>query len=264
MECSQCNFRFTGSPPDENVIGNYYKSESYISHSDTSRGIINKLYHIARDIMLARKSKLVKKFTGLSDGTLLDIGCGTGYFPKYMNNIGWKTFATERDPDAKAFARDINGISILDDKDIFDYKPGSFDCITLWHVLEHIHNPGRLLDAIKGMLNDSGTIVIAVPNSSSFDARHYGKDWAAWDVPRHLWHFEPATFRDFMKRQQLNVIATRRLPFDSFYVSILSEKYRKGHLPILSGLTIGFISFINSLFKKDRTSSLIYILKKSS
>lgn len=263
FKCHDCGFTFSNNYPDEEVIGEYYKSDNYISHSDTHIGLVNKLYHHARAIMLSRKYRIVGKYSRLKRGTLLDIGCGTGYFAKYMISKGWDVTGIEKDNQARLYAESVNKVKVFDNQELNNLEPSSYDCISLWHVLEHFHDPDSLLEIIVKSLKDNGIIVIALPNNNSFDASHYKAFWAAWDVPRHLWHFTSATITKYLQPFGLEIIAVKRLPFDAFYVSILSEKYKNGRPGLLKGLLVGTASWIRSLFDIKSTSSLVYIVRKA-
>lgn len=263
MQCSKCGFIFTNDYPDENDIGSYYKSEKYISHSDRRTGAVDRLYHLARKIMLSRKYRIVRKYSGLKRGSLLDIGCGTGYFPAYMKSKDWDAEGIEKDKEARAFASEVNLVNVSGSEKLDNLEPGFYDCITLWHVLEHFHYPDQLLKQAAVALKDNGIMIIALPNNRSFDARHYGAAWAAWDVPRHLWHFSPGTMAVYLRKFGLVTEAVSRLPFDAFYVSILSEQTQGSKFSLLKGMFFGKISWLNSLAKRDETSSLAYIVKKS-
>lgn len=262
IKCNSCSFKFTGDCPPEKEIGQYYKSENYISHSDTSKGILARLYHLARTLMLRRKYNLVKKYTGLKKGTLLDIGCGTGYFPGYFKKHGWEAIGIEKDENTRKYATSINGVEVFDQGHIKSLQSNHFDCITMWHVLEHFHDPDSALNSAIAALKNAGILLIALPNCDSYDANYYGPDWAAWDVPRHLWHFTPSTFGKYISGFNLEISAIHRLPFDSFYVSILSEKNRQNRMPLIWGTAIGKLSFLKSLANVRNSSSIIYVVRK--
>jgi len=261
FQCSNCQFIFTQNVPVENEIGKYYQSEDYISHSDTNEGLINKAYHFVRKIMLGRKYKLIKSLYKGND--ILDIGCGTGYFLDFMKRKQYKTLGVEADSDARAQGIKNFGLDILPPEDLFNGAiKDKFGIISLWHVLEHLYDPKEYMKAIRGILKDDGHLIIAVPNCSCYDAEYYKNYWAGYDVPRHLWHFTPSTLELFAKNTGFEVIKMKGLPFDPFYVALLSEKYKGGSLGMIKGGMIGFISFIKSLFNVRKSSSVIYVLKK--
>ncbi len=263
-ECTQCGFRFTLSPPSELKIGDYYLSEDYISHSDTKRGLTERLYHLARRIMLRKKLRLVNRVNGLNKGVLLDIGCGTGYFPSYMKEHGWQATGIEINEKARNYAISKFGLNVISPEEVDSIQTNSFDCITLWHVMEHFHNPELWFSTIDKMLKKEGKCIIALPNSASSDAKWFKKYWAAWDVPRHLWHFSPDSFRKFADRCGYEITETYGMPFDGFYISILSYKNKKSMLALPIGLLCGFFFFVSTLFNKEKSSSIIYVLEKKS
>ena len=261
-KCLVCGFEFTQDYPEEAEIGNYYESEDYISHSDTSIGFSNKLYRLARKIMLRRKIRIIRKVTGLKTGNLLDIGSGTGHFADTMRNAGWQVKGIEINEKARSFSKSNFGLEISGPEYISVFQPGIFDCITLWHVLEHFHEPYKYAAEIIRLLKPGGVCVIALPNSWSFDAAHFGKFWAAYDVPRHLWHFNPATFRHFTDKAGFKTEKLLTLPLDIFYISFLSEKYSGSIIPLFTGIAVAKMYTFASSFNKNRSSSLIYVLKK--
>jgi 2-polyprenyl-3-methyl-5-hydroxy-6-metoxy-1,4-benzoquinol methylase len=262
VKCSVCSFEFTQDYPEEADIGQYYESEDYISHSDTSIGFSNKLYRLARKIMLRRKMRIIRMVTGLKTGSLLDIGSGTGHFANTMRNAGWQVKGIEKNEKARSHSKSNFGLEISAPEYISSLQPGIFDCITLWHVLEHFHEPYKYAAEIIRLLKPGGVCVIALPNSWSFDAVHFGKFWAAYDLPRHLWHFNPATFRRFADKAGFKTEKLLTLPLDIFYISILSEKYSGSRIPLFTGIAVAKMYTFASFFKKTRSSSIIYILRK--
>jgi 2-polyprenyl-3-methyl-5-hydroxy-6-metoxy-1,4-benzoquinol methylase len=260
--CGDCGFEFTQDYPEENEIGKYYESDDYISHSDTSKSLSDKLYRLARSFMLRRKSNIVRKLTGLKTGTILDIGSGTGHFADTMKSAGWQVKGIEINEKARNFSMANFGLDVIAPEYISALQSERFDIITLWHVLEHFHDPFKYASEIRRLLKPDGVCIIALPNSSSFDAWHFSKFWAAYDVPRHLWHFNPSTFRIFASKTGFMVKKILTLPLDLFYISILSQRYSGSRLPFLTGIVVAKMYTFASFFKKERSSSLIYILRK--
>ena len=257
-ECKHCSLRFTQSIPDAKDIGRYYQSGDYISHSDTKKGLVNNLYHIVRNYTLQQKKKLITQYTGLNSGRLLDVGCGTGSFLSVMKTAGWQVNGLEPDEEARALALQKN-ITVDPVDHLFSFPPASFNAITLWHVLEHVHELHRYMDQLKKLLTTNGVIFIAVPNYTSADARHYKESWAAYDVPRHLYHFSPASMSTLLSLHGLKEVKTLPMWFDSFYVSMLSEKYRGGN--IVSAMVEGTKSNLKTASSHNECSSLIYVIK---
>lgn len=261
-QCNSCGFRFTIDAPDVENISRYYHSENYISHSDTQKGIVNKLYHTVRNLMLKRKLRLIRSLTTGKD--LLDIGCGTGYFPHFMQQNGYNASGMEIEPGARKFAADNFGLKVSSPDELLNEKhTAQFDVITLWHVLEHLYEPARYLNWIFDSLKNEGVLLIALPNCDSYDARKYKENWAAYDVPRHLWHFKPSTFEKLISQHGFKLERIKSLPFDAYYNSMMSAKYAGKKPSFLHGLVTGHISNDLSTFNSKKYSSVIYICKKA-
>lgn len=260
MECPRCTGRFIQPFPPEDELPAYYHSEAYISHTDTQKGLINRLYRLARKETLRSKQRRIEKAGGLKNGKLLDIGAATGHFMHTMEQSGWDVTGVEPDEGARQKAKEQFGLTLLPRVDLETLPEKSFDVITLWHVLEHIHDLHGTLEQIRRLLKPSGILVVAVPNYLSYDARYYGKYWAAWDPPRHLYHFTPKAMKQLMASHKLRITSQKRMSLDSFYISLLSEKNRKGNSPI-RGLTVGKISWFKSIFQPETCSSLMYFME---
>jgi SAM-dependent methyltransferase len=264
FKCGECGFIFTLKYPDEENIGKYYESDDYISHDDNAKGFLNLIYLQARSLMLKEKRRIIEKTTHLRKGRILDIGCGTGYFAATMKKGGWVVTGIEPNVKARDFAARHFALDVISPEDISELPAGIFDCITLWHVLEHFHDPFSYAAEIKRLLRPDGVCICALPNCGSFDADHYGEYWAAYDVPRHLWHFTPETFRLFAEKTGFYITETKSLPLDVFYISILSEKNIGKKFNFLIGMIKGTLFAFRSLFNKSKNSSLIYFLSKVS
>lgn len=257
VACSDCQFRFTDNAPDEVVIGRYYHSTDYVSHSNTRKGLINRLYHIARSFTLETKRAFVQKATGKAVGMHLDVGSGTGTFVYTMEKAGWSSIGLEPDEAARETAAKLYKADVFPADHLFSLPEGTYNAITMWHVLEHVHQLDNYISKLKKLLAPGGKLIIAVPNYTSLDAKHYGAYWAAYDVPRHLYHFAPVSMRQLMERHGLQVVKTQPMWLDSLYVSMLSEKYKKGNF--MKAVLIGLLSNIKTIFNKEQCSSLIYV-----
>ena len=263
FDCADCSFRFTQMIPSPATIGPYYNSEVYISHSDTKEGFVNRVYHTARDLMLNRKLKLVQSLT--SGKRLLDIGSGTGYFLDQMKRNGYQVKGIEIDAEARRMTKERFGIVVGEPSRLLTGQiKEKVEIVTMWHVLEHLHDLHGYMKSIRHQMTDDGVLLIAVPNHASYDAQYYKKLWAAYDVPRHLWHFTPKTVAQLADKNGFEVINQKRLPLDPFYNSLLSEQYKGNKLALLSGGVIGAISLFKSYLNADKSTSPIYILKKKS
>lgn len=242
--------------PVPNNLERYYASEDYISHTDSKTSLFDKTYQFVKNYTLQKKLKLINSFN-TEEKSILDIGAGTGDFLKVCEKGGWRINGVEPSEKARDFAKNKN-INLVEDISKIDDK--QFDVITLWHVLEHIPNLTEYVQQLKSLLKPNGFLIIAVPNYKSFDSEHYKEFWAAYDVPRHLWHFSKTAISKIFSFVEIKVEKILPMKFDSFYVSLLSEKYKtKKSRPIHA-----FLTGLKSNMKAKRSgeySSLIYILK---
>lgn len=262
--CTHCGFRFTNNFPSEDAIGKYYDSPEYISHSDSDKGVINRLYHLFRRKMLKKKVGLVASHTTTPSIQLLDIGCGTGYFLQAAKEQGWFVSGIEKDEKARESATHRSGLIVNDENSFWNTEPASFNVVTLWHVLEHLEKLNETIHKIKEIVTPDGIIVLALPNFHSYDAKFYKEWWAAYDIPRHLWHFSPDTVEKLLEKHNLHIVKKIRMPLDAFYISLLSEKY-KGSNPTtryVRAFGVGTMGFIHSLSNLEQASSIIYIARK--
>lgn len=262
-ECGACTLRFTQDVPESAEIGRYYQSENYISHSNSTKGLINRLYHVIRKQTLSDKRRLIQSATSLKQGKMLDIGAGTGAFAGHMKASGWEVTGLEPDESARKIAASVNGVNLLPASDLFSLPPDHYDAITLWHVLEHVHDLHPYLGQLGRLLKRNGRIFIAVPNYTSHDAAVYGEFWAAYDVPRHLYHFSPESMERLLSKNGLQLLVMQPMWFDSFYISMLSEQYKSGHSNTVKAVWTGLRSNMKAFVDKTRCSSLVYVIQKS-
>jgi 2-polyprenyl-3-methyl-5-hydroxy-6-metoxy-1,4-benzoquinol methylase len=261
-KCNSCTFLFTTPVPNQDAIGRYYASDVYISHTDSNKGVIEQLYQLVRKRTLAGKRKLIASLTHREKGSILDYGCGTGAFLNEMKSHGWKTDGIEPDAGARAKAEQLIGGDIGLPNELPNLTAQSYDAVTMWHVLEHVHDLNKTIQEVKRVLKPEGKLFVAVPNHQSFDAQHYGTYWAAYDVPRHLHHFSPETMKSLMERHGLKIVVKKGMWFDSFYVSMLSEKYKIGKINYFKAFFIGLISNLYAFLNVEKCSSLIYVISK--
>nr|WP_298660333.1 class I SAM-dependent methyltransferase [uncultured Flavobacterium sp.] len=244
--------------PDLSLLSKYYESEDYISHTDGKRTFFEKIYHFVKKRAIKNKVKLINSYHK-NKGALLDVGCGTGDFLVEAQNQGWKATGYEPNEAAKKLTISKN-VSTIDD--LVSLSANSFDVITLWHVLEHVPNLEEYIKNLKKLLKPSGTLIVAVPNYKSYDAIYYKRHWAAYDVPRHLWHFSKKSIKRLFSDVDMNLACVLPMWFDSFYVSMLSEKHKTGKINFIKAVFIGLRSNCVGLFKKE-FSSHIYVLKNN-
>ena len=239
-------------------LASYYKSENYISHTDSKKSLLDKVYQSVKNITLKRKLKLIDSFK-TSSKNILDVGAGTGDFLKVCKNSSWNVFGVEPNLDARNIAAK-KGITLQEN--LSEVKNIQFDVITLWHVLEHVEDLSAYISTLNKLLSKDGKLVIAVPNFKSEDANYYKEFWAAFDVPRHLWHFSQTSISKLFSSENMIVEKTIPMKFDAYYVSLLSEKYKSGKMNPIKSFYRGFVSNLKANRSKEY-SSLVYVLKKS-
>lgn len=248
----------THPQPSPDKLGSYYESEDYISHTDGRRSLFEKLYHAVKQKALRDKINIVEQFQP-KKGKILDIGAGTGDFLVTAKQHGWDITGLEPNEKAKSIAQN-KGVKFLEN--LAAIPDATMDVITMWHVLEHVPDVEAQIAELKRIVKPDGTIIIAVPNYKSYDAQHYGKHWAAYDVPRHLWHFSKKAIEVLFSRQDMQLIKIFPMKFDSFYVSLLSEKYKTGKMSFIKGFFVGLRSNIKAA-RNFEYSSHIYVIKPS-
>lgn len=259
IQCKNCDLRITSPRPNDEDLGKYYESEDYVSHSDTKKGVVNFLYQNVKSITLNKKEKLISGFN--TSKKLLDIGCGTGDFLLYCKNKGWEVSGLEPDTNARKKNHEKGLKNVKDSSELFSLSKKSFGIITMWHVLEHVSELNDYMEQLHKILQDDGRLLIAVPNPDSPDAIKYKEYWAAFDVPRHLFHFSKKNIKELAEKHNFLLDEIKPMVFDSFYVSMLSEKYKNGSL--ISASINGLTSNLKAASTTNH-SSLIYILSKKA
>jgi 2-polyprenyl-3-methyl-5-hydroxy-6-metoxy-1,4-benzoquinol methylase len=262
IKCQECHFVITSPRPDDSTLGKYYLSDDYISHTNEAKSLIDKVYLVARNYTLAWKRKLILNHTNQVESKLLDYGCGTGAFINATTQDGWKAFGVEPSKEAREEAQRVTQSKVYES--LNEIEGHVFNAITLWHVLEHVPDLNDLLQKLKSILAHNGTMFIAVPNHSSWDGNKYKEHWAGYDVPRHLWHFSHETMKTLLENNGLTLKEIIPMKLDAYYISLLSEKYKKGNTTI-SGMLNAFMNGLKSNILAKRSSqysSLIYIVKK--
>ena len=258
LRCNGCSFVLTSPRPLDNELGKYYPKSTYVSHNEKPKGVFDRIYFQVQKANLRDKLKKILRHS--KTGALLDYGCGSGSFLGFMQQNGWKVEGVELSKEAAEIARKRTDSAIWS-PDEFVIQPNKYDVISLWHVLEHLPDFERVVEKLKASLKPGGVLLIAVPNHKSYDANYFGKNWAAWDVPIHLWHFNREVMTQLAKNWNMNFEETLPMPFDAFYVSMLSAQNKKKKLWFLEGALRGLISNVKAKSNKE-ASSLIYILKK--
>lgn len=260
VQCSNCGLRFTNPRPVPADLGKYYQSPDYISHSNSKKGLFHSIYQLIRKYTLSRKYRLIGQHA--KGKHILDIGCATGEFLNFMKSKGWVTRGIEPDEAARKQAILRYDLSVGDENHLKELGNDLFDVITLWHVLEHVSDLQQRMTDLYRLLKPGGLLVIAVPNPESGDAVKYGSFWAGYDVPRHLYHFTQGSMTFLLDRFSFTLEKILPMKWDSFYVSLLSEKYRHGKMKWFPGIWNGYCSNRAAL-KNSEYSSLIYLSRKS-
>ncbi|MBR3493272.1 MAG: class I SAM-dependent methyltransferase [Bacteroidales bacterium] len=258
-ECLNCGLSYTMPRPNKEKIGEYYKSEEYYSHQENKKGFIPRLYESVKKVNLKHKYNLATQ--GLNVGKMLDIGCGVGDFLHTAEEHGWTCTGVEPSEDAKAIAKTKTKANIINSEDMEKIPNATFDLITMWHVLEHVDDLKWQIEQLHRLTKTKGRIVIAVPNYKSYDAQYYKELWAAYDVPRHLSHFNKNVLTKIFKSKNLELVRTDKLIWDAYYISYMSEQYKQHKFPLLKGTFRGCISNCKARHTKE-WSSMVYIFEK--
>lgn len=249
----------TSPRPNDEDLGKYYEGVDYISHSDAKKSVFDRIYQLVRNYTIKRKIKLINSFE-TSHKTILDIGAGTGDFLVACKDNGWSVDGVEPSSKARSIAEEKLVLKLK--TELSKLSTQQFDIITMWHVLEHVSDLDEYISRLNSLLKENGKLLVAVPNHNSFDAKHYGKFWAAYDVPRHLWHFSQKAIGELFEKEKMKVVKTLPMKFDAFYVSLLSEKYKKGKMNPFKAFYIGLQSNLKAKQTKEH-SSLIYVIQKA-
>lgn len=260
VHCRSCSAAFTQDAPDTDSIAPYYASDDYISHSDTRDGLLNRIYHAVRGRMLRRKMRWVQR--NASGTRAIDIGAGTGYFCESLTQAGFEATGYEPDERARTTAEE-RGVTLHPMEAFTDRPADSADVVTMWHVLEHVHDLHGMVQHIRAVMSANGTLILALPNHRSADARVYGAAWKAWDVPKHLYHFTPEAVDRLCDAHDLVVYRRRQLPFDPFYIALLSEQQSGSWWTALLRLpVVPLWSWLRGAITARSASSVVYFIKK--
>ena len=259
FKCNSCSHKFTNPVPNEEAIGEYYKSENYISHTNASKSLFDKAYQTVKAISLNNKEKLLIKYGVNKSVRFLDYGAGTGSFVNHLDNKSWNVLGLEISKDARGLSSKQN--LLFDIEKLSEIEEKSLSGFSMWHVLEHIYRPEKLLKSLASKINDNAVGFIAVPNNDSWDAQYYGADWAALDLPLHFSHFTRGSMQTLLSNSGFELIQKEIMPFDAYYISMLSEANKKSVLSSFKGVLNGFKSNLKGKSKRN-TSSLIFVVKK--
>lgn len=257
--CLECGLLFTQNRPDKESIGIYYDSTNYVSHDSSKKSLLTWVYQQARKYMLKKKFQIIRPFKP-ELSRILDYGAGDGHFVEYLLQLGKKAEGIEPSEMARHNFEKRNNKKLF--AGLNNLEPSQlFQVITLWHVLEHIHDLNPTMELLLSHLESKGIIVIAVPNQKSIDKKEFGANWAAWDVPRHLYHWDEKSLSCFMEKFGLKRIYINQLPLDPFYIGLVSAKYADKNS--LVGLYQGLRSYFHGKNNPSEGSTLLTIWMKN-
>jgi 2-polyprenyl-3-methyl-5-hydroxy-6-metoxy-1,4-benzoquinol methylase len=268
LECDACGLRRTDPAPPEDEIGRYYDAEDYVGVTGSRAGALNRVYHVVRWGTVRWRARIAAAAAGVRRGRVIDVGCGTGEFVAQMAKRGWTAYGVEPHPGARRLAttcvQRFPHATVLDVPAFRALTAERFDVATLWQVIEHVHDPSDVVARLGRLLAPNGALVIACPNWRSFDAGYYGADWYGYDPPRHLWHFRPEAMRRLLAGRGFQVDAMRTLPLDPYYLALLGERYVPRGVPLLHPLAIAFRSMVAGLRDVTRSSTVVYVARRST
>lgn len=261
VKCEDCEFLFTNPRIEEENIGEYYKSDKYISHTNSDKGLFNFLYQTVRKHAIKTKTKLL--LNSVDTTKHLDIGCGTGEFLNSCKKKNIECVGIEPSEIARSKAIKNYNLDVKSDTNLNQFSEERFDSVSMWHVLEHVYDLNKTIENLNRIIRKDGVLIVALPNHKSFDAKNYKNYWAAWDVPIHVNHFCPKTITKLMSKYNFTLKNKIGMKFDSFYVSLLSSEYRSGRKKYLEGFIMGIISNVSAMLGFSEYSSTIYIFKNN-
>ena len=254
--CVDCGLKFTNPRPMDANLSDYYQSEKYYSHSKKKNGLVPWLYQIIKRKNIRTKYQQI--VPAKKTGKILDIGCGTGDFLLYCKEKSWKIYGIEPDKGARRIAEALLQQEIFSANETNQWDDSTFDIITMWHVLEHVSDLNMQFIELQRLIKKGGKLVLALPNFQSYDSVYYNEHWAAWDVPRHLYHFNKQMISRTASKYGFELLESLPMKWDSYYVSLLSEQSKGSALPIIPATIRGFISNLKAS-KSGDFSSKIYV-----
>lgn len=261
-QCPDCNMVFTVNPPAESDMRQYDRFKQKIRLYEKQETLTGWLHYRIKIYMLRHKAEFVRKMSYRHTGSLLNYGAEAGFFSDAMEKRGWKVTSVEKYHEQRVFALEMFHHRMIDESDMEQLRPDTFDVITMWHVFEHQYHPDALLDRFHELLKPGGVLIMACPNIESNDARHYGADWAAYNVPRHLLHFSPTTLNNLVSKHGFVLMEHRSMPFDCFYISILSERNHGHRMAFIRGMWYGTKCWLKTLAHRKQASSMVYAFRK--
>ena len=202
VRCRQCRLVYLNPRPTLDEIGAYYPQE-YEPYRRTARALRSPLLELHQRLKLRSRVRAVTRLA--TEGRLLDVGCGSGGFLREMSRLdGWQVSGIEISSQMARFAREQLGLEVsqgtLEDARL---PAGTFDVVTMWDVLEHVHDPQETLRYVERILKPGGWLLVSTPNADSVDARLFGRYWIGLDMPRHLYVFSRETLEATLRKAGL-------------------------------------------------------------
>lgn len=250
--CGACGMKRTIDAPALKDIGTYYAHESYVSHT----GVRVWPLRVLRTLRLWLRAHMISSFFQRK-GSLLDIGCGVGDFAALIQKQGWNVLCIEPDESTRQKAQKQYKLDVRDVSALAHLPEATFDVITLWHVLEHMYDPLQTGATVKRLLNSEGVCIVAVPNAEAYSAEHYGCNWVAYDVPRHVSHFRSRDIHTWAERSGLEVIRQSSVPLDEFFCCLKSGALRGDWLFVRVLRAIQ--CFCIAAFQPKRASTMLFV-----
>jgi SAM-dependent methyltransferase len=197
--CPRCGLRWLTDPPQGEELAALYSSGFYEPGPARANGLVELGHEFNNTIRL-------RELRGLGHGRLLDIGSGRGRFLAAAKSAGWDVTGIEFEPGLAEMSARRFGVPVVVGDAVSADVDGPFDVVTMWHVLEHLPDPHAALERAAALLRPGGTLIVSVPNNDSLQARLGGDAWLHLDIPRHLWHFTPASLARLVSRSGLRVV----------------------------------------------------------
>jgi SAM-dependent methyltransferase len=223
VRCIECGLIRQNPRPTEDAIGAYYP-RNYKPFLDSRVG--ERSGAVGSWLLaygLRRRAQLIARHQ--PQGQLLDVGCATGLFLDAARSLGqWHVQGIELSPDEAAFGRQRFGLDIATGSfSQFSARSGTFDAITMWDVLEHLHDPVSAVEKASCLLRPQGILVLRVPHLESIQARRFGRYWVGLDAPRHLFVFPRSVLEGMLRRAGLTVVERRY--WGGYHLFALSVRY---------------------------------------
>ncbi len=209
--CAGCGGAGTVPVPSDEELARFYDVRSYRAEDGARfNALVERVVGCARDARRRRVERLAGR-----RGRLLDVGCGRGDFLLRMRRAGWEVAGVEADAGVAKRISEAHGLDVRSDgPGGWGFPDGSFDAVTLHHVLEHLVRPGETIGHCRRLLRDGGLLVAAVPNRDSLQAAFGGGSWLHLDVPFHLHHFTAAGLAGLLAARGFRVVRARHLDLE--------------------------------------------------